>query len=424
MSKVWLVAQREFMENVRTKSFWIGILFLPLILAVAIVVPNLLDSPARQFAVLDRSGWVLDAIGPAVSQNERFELVADAPQDEAALNRMVADEEMFAYFVVGPDPMTGSEGARYISRNLTDSDLERWFQAVVSATVRGRRLDRENIDPGIAQWIQQQTEFEAFRVTKDGELVQVEDRDRIRQIAPIAFVYLLWISIFTIAQMLLTNTVEEKSNRLMEVLLSSVSPVQLMAGKIAGIAMTGLTVISTWVLAFIVIIRYVPRLLGAGPEGLDLTPIVSDPIYLASFVVYFILGYLFYAALLVGIGSVCNTLKEAQNLMMPVMLFLLVPLMTMVPIGQDPNGTLARVLSFVPPFTPFVMMNRAAGPPSQMEYLVSGGLLLLSIGAVLWLGAKIFRVGILMTGKPPTLRDMLRWVRTPVGAMPVVADEV
>lgn len=421
-SKVWLVAQREWLENVRTKGFWIGILIFPLILAAATIVPSLFDSPTREFAVVDRSGWVLDALRPALAESEQFTLVTDVPSDESSLNRLVADEDLFAYFVIGEDPMTDAQGARYVSRNLTDSDLRQWFEATVSATVRGRRLDREGIDPAIAQWIQQPTSFEAFRVNEEGELVQVESRDRLRQFAPIAFVYLLWISIFTIAQMLLTNTIEEKSNRLMEVLLSSVSPIQLMAGKLLGLAATGLTVVASWIFAFILIARFVPRLLGEGAERLDLTPLLNDPVYLASFLVYFVLGYFFYAALLVGIGSVCNTLKEAQNLMTPVLILMMVPLLTMVPIGRDPNGTLAQVLSWVPPLTPFVMMNRAAGPPSMLEYVGTGIVLLISIGVALWLGAKIFRVGVLMTGKPPSLRDMARWVRTPVGAMPVVDE--
>jgi ABC-type Na+ efflux pump permease subunit len=223
--------------------------------------------------------------------------------------------------------------------------------------------------------------------------------------------------VFTIAQMLLTNTIEEKSNRLMEVLLSSVSPLQLMIGKIAGIAATGLAMLSTWLVCFFLATRYVPRLFGV-ELGFDLSVIASDPVYIASFLAYFLLGYLFYAALLVGIGSVCNSLKEAQNLMTPITLMLFVPLVAMVPISQDPNGTLARVLSYIPTFTPFAMMNRAAGPPSAMEYVLTSVLMVVSVAFVMWAAAKVFRVGVLMTGKPPRLGEILRWIRAPVGLVP------
>ena len=154
----------------------------------------------------------------------------------------------------------------------------------------------------------------------------------------------------------------------------------------------------------------------------DPTFLLTDPVYLSSFVIYFLLGYLLYAALLVGIGSVCNSLKEAQNLMMPVSVVLMLPLFAMIPVGRDPNGTLARILSYIPPMTPFVMMNRAAGPPSTMDYALTGALLLGTIVMFFWGAAKIFRIGILMTGKPPKMREVFRWLRAPVGSVPARTD--
>jgi ABC-type Na+ efflux pump permease subunit len=284
--------------------------------------------------------------------------------------------------------------------------------------VRTRRLEREQIDPVVAAWIQEPLRFELRKVTAAGEAAEVTAQDRLRQWAPLIFVYLLWISVFSISQMLLTNTVEEKSNRIIEVLLSSVSPVELMAGKIAGIAQTGFTIIVAWLLSFFVITKYVPGWIGV-PSTLDLSVLTNDPVYLTSFVAYFLLGYLLFAAMLVGIGAVCNTLKEAQNLMGPITILLILPLLAMVPIGKDPNGALAKVLSFIPPFTPFVMMNRAAGPPAPWEYVATTALLLVSIAVSLWAAAKVFRIGVLLTGKPPKLGEILRWIRAPVGVVVV-----
>lgn len=520
MRKIFLVAQREFLSNVTTKAFWIGILVFPLILILALAVPVLLERTreTRTYAVIDRSGWLLDAVereaaagdlaqilaavrerrasrgdaakplpeplrplepvvaqlpeaqlpvlaralvegvdatgGPAplpeaaadtvrhhrhrilawwnelapdearrlargVSKGryQRMRTADPAAATEETLARKVAAGELFAYFVIGPDPVRGSEGSKYVSKNLTDEDLRDWFGRLASEVVRARRLDRERIEPAVARWIQEPVRFEPRRVTAAGEEAGIEARDALKQWAPVGFVYLLWVSVFSVSQMLLTNTIEEKSSRVIEMLLSSVSPVQLMAGKIAGIAATGLTVVGTWVITFVLATRYGPTLLGMRLP-LDLSALAGDPLYLGSFLGYFLLGYLLYAALLVGVGSVCNTLKEAQNLMTPVMLLLLVPLLLMMPIGRDPNGTLARVLSFVPPFTPFVMMNRAAGPPSVFEYVVTTLLLVASIVGALWAGAKVFRIGILLTGKPPTIREILRWIRTPVGLWP------
>lgn len=446
LTKAWLVARRELQENLRTKAFWIGILVFPIILVLAVVVPALLDQSKsdRAYAVVDHSGWLHEAVQQALQQRaqgldrdrtvpenwdaatdrgpaERFRLVVVDGEGQALLdelNRRVAAGELFAYFVLGEDPVQEAHGHRYVSSNLTDDGLRRWFSSLASAVVRERRLAAEHIDAEIVRWVQEPLAFEARRVGSSGEDEDVQAVDTIRQWAPVAFVYLLWISIFSISQMLLTNTIEEKSNRIIEVLLSSLSPVQLMAGKIMGIAAAGLIMIGSWIGFFFLAVKAIPSLLGL-ELGFDLGVIATDPIYLVSFVVYFLLGYLLFATLFVGIGSLCNSLKEAQNLQLPVTLMLMVPMFTMIPVAQDPNGTLARMLSYVPPFTPFIMMNRAAGPPTPFEYVTTTLLLLISIAITLWGTAKVFRIGILMTGKPPRLLEVAKWLRAPVGSVPV-----
>ena len=390
-----------------------------------IVVPTLLEKAkkARQFAVIDQSGWVLDSLRARMqADTARFVMVRQATVDEEAdLNSEVLNEHLFAYFVIPPKPEDDAQGARYVARNLADDDLDKWFTELVTGAVQERRLAQANLDPVLVRWVQQPIRFEARKVTGSGAAEEVTMNDKIRQLAPVGFVYLLWIGVFTISQMLLTNTVEEKSNRIIEVLLSSVSAVQLMAGKIVGVAWTGLAMLVTWLGSFFLVTRYVPGWMGA-PATFDLSFILQDPLYLLSFAVYFVLGYLLFASLLVSIGAAVNTLKEAQNLMGPVTILLIVPLMAMMPIAQDPNGGLAKVMSWIPPFTPFVMMNRAAAPPTLVEYLGTSALLLVSIAAALWMAAKIFRVGILMTGKAPTPREILRWIRAPVGTVPVRKD--
>lgn len=580
LGKTLLVAQREFMENLRTKAFWIGILVFPVILVMAVAVPTLLEMSraARQYAVIDHSGWLLEAIEQqstasdleqvlttALNRHDRHQadtidldavtrlhqpleqvllallelegrleppgpgpegddeaqpevspirtrlverlasLAADpespAPAESAfaeaveqelavhaqtlrewwstvtpkkaealgwgldrsravrvdipgqgetledELRRRVGEGELFAYLVIPEDPMaaartapqpdpTGLSGeappaepavpCRYVASNLTDEELRDWFTRTASQVLRRELLEAEGLDPQLARWIRRPVELEVQKLAKTGDVSEVEAHDTIRQWAPVAFVYLLWIAIFSIAQMLLTNTIEEKSNRIMEVLLSSVSPLQLMVGKIFGIAATGLTVVGSWMFFFWGGVSLIPMLLGLNTSatlGLDLGKIASDPFYVGGFLVYFLLGYLFYASLLVGIGAVCNSLKEAQNLMTPITIVLMVPLLSMMPIGKDPNGLLAKIMSFIPPFTPFVMMNRAAAPPTPMEYLLTTLLLVVSIALVMWAAAKVFRIGILMTGKPPKITEILRWLKAPVGSVPARRGE-
>ncbi len=523
MIKILMVAQREILENIKTKGFWIGIFVFPLVLTLFIVIPPLLEKTkdARKYAVIDESGWLLpivdqhiiaedltrvfnevvnkarakgadhadipdvfrqlapklaeldeklisyaaaflvtgketeetgegnknslpeyirqtlkekresilswwDNISPTDARNispglskARYHRVkiAESKKNQKALNRMLSDETLFAYFVIGPDPIKGDEGSRYVSKNVADDSLRSWFRNEVSMKVRRLRLNKENIKPEVARWLIKSFRFEARKIGAEGAEEKVKLTDKILQLAPLAFVYLLFISILTVSQMLLTNTIEEKSNRIIEVLLSSVSPVQLMAGKIMGIAGTGLAIVLAWMATLFFGTKYLPGLLGAQP-GVDLSVIGANPIYILSFVIYFFLGYLFYAAILVAIGSVCNTLKEAQNLMTPVMITMMVPLLAMLPIAKDPSGTLAHVLSYVPPFTPFVMMNRAASMPTFVEYAVTTILMLVSILGALWMAAKVFRIGVLLTGKPPKFREILKWLKAPIGAFP------
>ena len=491
MRKIALVARREYMEHVRTKGFWIGVLAFPLILALSVVVPVLLSGTkqARTYAVIDHSGFVLqeveksilaedlgivlrdaaeryrdggqawerlpDAVRAAakgyvsLDEAERPALIQDlaAGGDEvavglvewwqqvsaeelegldlelsrsryarvevgddppAALNRMVNDGSLFAYFVISPDPVASDEGCKYISLNLTDQDLRRWFADEVFQVVRARRIEQAGLDAETSDWLQSSVHFAERKVDKRGDEAEVSTVDRVQQWAVVPFVYLLWMAIFINAQTLMTNTVEEKSSRLIEVLLSALSPFELMAGKIAGTAAVGLTLVFTWVACVVVGVVVAP--VAMGDDVASIVGIASTPLYLWSFVFYFLAGFLLYACLLVGAGSLCNSLKDAQSLMLPLLVPLIVPLLTMIPITQDPNGTLARVMSYIPLFTPFVMMNRAAGSLPLWEYLATTVLLLLSIYFAVRGAGKVFRIGILMTGKPPRLGEVMRWL--------------
>ena len=349
----------------------------------------------------------LEALGLELSRNRyvRVEVGDDPP---AALNRMVNDGALFAYFVIAPDPVTSDEGCKYISLNLTDQDLRRWFADRVFQVVRARRIEQAGLDAETSDWLQTPVHFAERKVDKRGDEAEVSTVDIVQQWAVIPFVYLLWMAIFINAQTLMTNTVEEKSSRLIEVLLSALSPFELMAGKIAGTAAVGLTLVFTWVVCVVVGVVVAPVALE--DDVASIVGIASTPLYLGSFVFYFLGGFLLYACLLVGAGSLCNSLKDAQSLMLPLLVPLIVPLLTMIPITQDPNGTLARIMSYIPLFTPFVMMNRAAGSLPLWEYLATTVLLLLSIYFAVRGAGKVFRIGILMTGKPPRVGEVMRWL--------------
>ena len=160
---------------------------------------------------------------------------------------MVNDGSLFAYFVISPDPVASDEGCKYISLNRTDQDLRHWFADQAFQVVRARRIEQAGLDAETSDWLQTPVHFAERKVDKRGDEAEVSTVDRVQQWAVVPFVYLLWMAIFINAQTLMTNTVEEKSSRLIEVLLSALSPFELMAGKIAGTAAVGLTLVFTWV---------------------------------------------------------------------------------------------------------------------------------------------------------------------------------
>ncbi len=314
-SKTLLVAQREYLENVRTKTFWLGILAFPAIFALAIGIGWIMQKTKAQqvYAVLDltadglgqrieadarandflsslrrfareqgltdddpqlrqlesvemtaaeaelaktaiptelqqRLAAVLDSVAARYRLVTLAEIGADQGPREAQekrLGELVRSGRLFAYFVLEGDPVAAADGLSYVSNNLTDEALRSWYAEAATRVIRKARVTAAGIAPATARHIQERIDWKAQQVTATG-VEDVKQEQKANKFAPVVFVYLLWVAVFTAAQMLLTNTVEEKSNRIIEVLLSSVSPGQLMAGKIWGIGATGLTLILSW----------------------------------------------------------------------------------------------------------------------------------------------------------------------------------
>jgi ABC-2 type transport system permease protein len=242
--------------------------------------------------------------------------------------------------------------------------------------------------------------IETRRVSPEGN--ESKENAQLRILIPAGFMFLLWIAVFTSGNYLLTSTIEEKSSRVMEVLLSAASPIELLMGKLVGQAGV----------AGVMLLMYGGvGLAGLGAAAmLDVVPLQ----HLLWMLVWFPLAYFTVAAIMVSIGSAVSDLREAQSLIGPAMLALTIPLMLWLPIVESPNGMLATVSSFVPPAAPFVMILRltAANEPVPMwQALLAVCVNVLTVAAILWAGARIFRVGVLMQGKPPSPMELLRWIK-------------
>ncbi len=301
-----------------------------------------------------------------------------------------------------------SPAIQYWSINASDTRLHDDIEHAINSEIRQREYAARGLDTAAIRQVEQTyAPFSTLNPKKEKGKEAVNTADTIKQWAPSGFVYLLWLAIFVIVQMLLSNTIEEKSNRIIEVLLSSVTPGELMMGKLLGIAAIGMTMIGAWMFALFGILSW-----KAGGTSLlagQLLGVLKTSNLIPLFSVYFLLGYLMYAGFILSIGSVCNTIKEAQSYMSVLTIVMMVPLLTMTFIPKDPNGSLARLLSWIPLYTPFTMMNRAAADPPLFDLIGTLVLLLGTTALALWMSGKVFRIGILRTGQPPKIVEMLRW---------------
>ena len=315
--------------------------------------------------------------------------------------------------IIIPKEPGGTNKVHYWSSNLADKDLQNRVQEAVSTELKRREYERRGLNVAAFREVEAlRVPIEELNPRKEAGQETVSRAERFMQWAPVGFVYLLWVAIFSISQMLLNNTIEEKSNRVIEVLLSSVTPAEYILGKLGGIAAVGLVMIGTWlgsVLGFVFWQSSGPANSEVARQALE---VLGSSNLIFAFILYFVFGYLLYASIILAIGSVCNTLKEAQNYMAAITLLMMVPLLTMAFIPKDPNGTLATVLSWIPIYTPFVMMNRAAAHPPLFDLVGTMVLLIVSTLFALWMAVRVFRVAILRTGQPPRLTEIFRWMRS------------
>ena len=419
MSKILRVAQREYLETVKTKIFILSVLFMPIFMVVIIFMMGLVQKstltgprPTREIAVTDLSEGISEELNRVFEQhndsNPKRQISitvydADRPGMDAHMDEMkdrVRRDELDGYLVIAEGAIGGEAASTlYMSaRKMTDFQLFSEVQRLVYDAVVNTRIKLHDLSPELITELRRDVPVEQVDVSAEGE----KKRETVIVLmVPFFFLFLMFVGVSGTSQGMLTSVIEEKNSRVMEVLLSALSPFQLMAGKIVGLAAIGLTVIGVWALA-----AY-----GAAAHG-GMGDIVSPGI-LGYFIVYYVLGFLLMASLLAAVGSACNTLREAQTLMGPVMMMFVVPMVAWFYIVQRPEEPVAVVLSFIPPLTPMIMILRIAALPdlSRIQIFASILLLAVSVPLVMWASAKIFRTGVLMYGKPPSLRELVRWVR-------------
>lgn len=447
MRKIWIVATRDFLATVSTKGFIITMMVPPLMWAsLILVLPRLMNNrvPAVSgtVVVIDQTGEVAPGVrrylDPSAIAGRRdatlaraFESTAipggrgnaaaqravlgDLPRlsiVETGLPGLVEHKERLtidgsprhlAVLVIHPNAVApagdGTSGAYdlFVRRNL-DNRIQNEIRdaaadAIIDARVRASGLDRRRLDSLIKV-----PRPPSVTVTAAGDSATRPD---FAGLLPMGFTILLMISVMSSGQYLLTTTIEEKSSRTMEVILSAVSPLELLTGKILGQMAVGLTILATYS--------------SMGILGLTSMAMLGliDPSLLIYLLIFFLITYVIMGSLMAAIGSAVNELREAQSLMTPVTLFMMIPWLFSFPISREPNSLFATVISFIPPMNGFAMLLRmtSTAPPPMWQVWLSICVGIAAACGALWFASRIFKIGLLMYGRPPNLATLLKWAR-------------
>lgn len=446
MKKMFAVLKREYLQSVRRKMFIIMTILLPFLMAALVVVPAVVMAKGmgkKRIAVLDGTGRLAAAFQRPNAPDEPDQPAADARKearkaltggnrrDPAAelqieyvhmpgvseanarpyLDRLTraddAPDKLEGVFLIPDAALTDLDtGMQYYSRAATDVITQERLARRANKSLQRMRLSQHGIQPDVVERLLEDLDVESVQISRSGETKRGGELNVI-----VAFIFgiLLVLPSLVYGQETMRGIVQEKTDRVVEVLVSSVSPLQLLTGKIVGVAAVGLTQIAAWLLMFAAI-----GIFGAASAvmaGVNLAQFIR-PIVGLYFVVFFVLAYLTYVCVYAVAGAISNSEREAQQFMMPIMMLMMMPYFLMVPITLNPDAPFAVAFSLAPIFGPMTMFIRTVvTEPPLWHVLTSIGVSVVTIAAFFWVTAKIFRVGILSYGKRPTIPELMRWVR-------------
>lgn len=424
MREVLLVIRREFLERVRSKSFLIGTIVFPLFVVGMMVLPRMLEKKGteRRIAVVDEApagvaqSFAAALTEPSPDDKERdrnrytLEVLAGPLAGvEKELVRRVEAKDLDGYVVLPADVLE-SNRVSYRARNLASFSVLGDVQRAASRAVQTERMRVAGLRVDQVAALIKRVDVDQARIS-GGEQKSGDATSSFFVAYIVAFLVYFMVAFYGVSVM--RSVLEEKTNRIAEVLVSSIRSDHLMMGKILGVGSAALLQVALWA-AFTVVLATRSSLLadrfGVSPETLQAIPVDAQLVLLL--ILFFILGFFLFAALFAALGAAVTTDQEGQSLQMIVMVPLFVPMMFLLPITTDPLGPIATALGMIPFTAPVTMPMRIAAttiPTAQ----IAGSLAMLaaSIVVVGWLAGKIYRVGILSTGKRPSLRELGRWLR-------------
>jgi ABC-2 type transport system permease protein len=442
MNKILIIIQREFITRVRKKSFVVMTFLGPLLFAALMLLPvwitNIEDEDVKRIAVFDSSYLFINKI-PETSKF-KFTYFVDVNVDE--FKRNLSPSEYFGFLYIPPEIAYLSRASEFFSFRQPPSNLVMHIAHAIEKEIEREKLKSYNIENlnHILHAVRTRIEIRTFRMSEGGN--ERESYTSLSMIIAYISAILIYMFIFLFGAQVMRGVIEEKTNRIVEIIVSSVKPFQLMMGKVIGVALVGLTQFTAWILMTLIMIFLAKNvffsklseevllrthhidIIGsfAGDnlqysentekaiEIFHMMNSINFGVLIVCFLFFFIGGYLLYGSLFAAIGSAVETETDTQQFMLPVSIPLLISIMIMIYAMQDPDGSLSFWFSIIPLSSPVVMMARIPFGVPYIEIALSAILLILTFIGTIWLSAKIYRTGIFIYGKKLTYSELWKWI--------------
>ena len=408
MSKLWKVTVHTFKTNAKTKTFLILTILGPFILFAFAVLPSLLATRSGikdiSIAVVGAPEAFLTQVEPALSYAGID--VERGPGSRDELDERVLDGDLYGYLIL-PEDLLDASSIEFVTKEVTDYQILGTLEAILGQLIVSQRIEREGFETERIRRLATPPSIDATRISRKGETVEKEKQDFMSvMMTGITFTILLYMTILIYGQMIGRSVLNEKLSKTVEIMLSSVSPLELLFGKILGHAAASILQYAVWVGMGYFFIRTIGPLVG-------LTSLPTIPASLVGYLlVFFLLGFFLYSSLYAALGAAAEDETNMSQLAWPLIMFLVLPMMTVSGIITNPNSSLAIFLSLFPMTAPIVTFLRiVVTTPKPWEIAAAIGILLCTVAAAVLLSAKIFRIGILMTGRRFSLKDVGQWLK-------------
>ncbi|MCE2413804.1 ABC transporter permease [Candidatus Poribacteria bacterium] len=440
-NKIITVIKREYMTRVKSKGFLASLFLMPVLMCGLVLLSSFLaimedkTQEMRKLAVIDETGEIFAEMQAAVAGHSTFqhkgELVyrlheetATTEEARTALRERVNTKDLYAYLEIPKDVFANGE-VRFYARTATNFEIQSAFRRIISDIVRDRRFAESGYSRSEVSQLMRSVRFNAYAIKssrgKDGTAEvesPIETGARIGLGYILVFVLYMFVLIY--ANSIMRSVLEEKTTRIVEVIISSIKPHQLLLGKLVGVCSVCLTMFAIWVVFGVLLVMNIEPLLSI--FGIDSLPIqfiqvietikASSAEVLTYFFIYFIVGFFMYSTLYAVVGAICSTEEEAQQTGVPLTMLIVVPFVLMFQLFRIPDSIVSVLLSHVPFFSPILMFMRInVLMPPLWEILLNILLMCVTVLLVTLISGKIYRIGILMYGKRPTLRQLWQWAR-------------